>query len=152
MCRIYSPGQWPDSSPFPFRTSRCRRDEVASANAILRKWQSIPKFHKTQKSEKQSKTNNFRRPPPSSRRVWTWNNHRMMTTIEQAIEKVKSLSEDRQAYAAEVLKHIAAIDNGVFQISGEYRAEILEGLEQANLGEDADQEAVKLPLRHRPMP
>ena len=76
----------------------------------------------------------------------------MMTTIEQAIEKVKSLSEVRQAYAAEVLKHIAAFDNGVFQISGEYCAEILEGVKQANLGEDADQEAVKLTLRHRPMP
>jgi hypothetical protein len=39
-----------------------------------------------------------------------------MKALEIAIEKLKALPEDRQAYAAEVIEHIAASDDGVFRI------------------------------------
>ena len=62
---------------------------------------------------------------------------RMMKALEIAIEKLKALPEDRQAYAAEVIEHIAASDDGVFQIPDAHRAGVMEGLAQADKGEFA---------------
>jgi hypothetical protein len=59
----------------------------------------------------------------------------MTTVLEDAIEKVRKLPEDRQAYVAEVLEHIAAAGSDVFIVPGEHRGAVLEGLEQAERGE-----------------
>ncbi len=61
----------------------------------------------------------------------------MIKVLEDAIEKVKKLPEDRQALAAEVLEDIASSSEGVFQIPAEDLPAVLEGLEQAKRGEFA---------------
>jgi predicted transcriptional regulator len=69
----------------------------------------------------------------------------MIKVLEQAIEKIKELPEDRQAYAAEVLEQIAAAGSGEFQVPEDHRAAVLEGLEQAQRGEFvSDQEMAAL--------
>jgi hypothetical protein len=55
----------------------------------------------------------------------------MMKVLEDAIEKVKRLPEERQAYVAEVLEQIAAAGSDLFIVPEEHRAAVLEGLEQA---------------------
>jgi predicted transcriptional regulator len=59
----------------------------------------------------------------------------MMKILEDAIEKVRRLPEERQAYVAEVLEQIAAAGSDVFTVPEEHRAAVLEGLEQAERGE-----------------
>ena len=59
----------------------------------------------------------------------------MMKVLEDAIEKVKRLPEDRQAYVAEVLEQIAAAGADLFRVPEEDRAAVLEGLEQSERGE-----------------
>jgi len=59
----------------------------------------------------------------------------MMKVLEDAIEKVKRLPEDQQAYVAEVLEQIAAAGSDPFVVPEEHRAAVLEGLEQAERGE-----------------
>jgi uncharacterized protein YehS (DUF1456 family) len=71
----------------------------------------------------------------------------MMKVLEEAIEKVKTLSEERQALAAEVLEYIAATEDGVFHVPDEHRSAILEGLAQARRREFADDETVERVLR-----
>jgi hypothetical protein len=71
----------------------------------------------------------------------------MMKALEIAIEKLKALPEDRQAYAAEVIEHIAASDDGVFHIPDEHMKGVLEGLAQAQSGEFASDEDVDRALR-----
>lgn len=69
----------------------------------------------------------------------------MIKVLEQAIEKIKKLPEDRQAIAAEVLEQIAAGGGDLFVVPEEDRAAVLEGLEQAKRGEfasDAEVDAV----------
>jgi len=51
----------------------------------------------------------------------------MMKALEIAIEKLKALPEERQAYAAEVLEQIAASNEGVFQIPADHLAAVQEG-------------------------
>jgi predicted transcriptional regulator len=60
-----------------------------------------------------------------------------MTVLEIAIERLKALPKDKQAYAAEVIEHIAASDDGAFHIPEEHLAGVLEGLAQAERGEFA---------------
>ncbi|WP_244646026.1 hypothetical protein [Bradyrhizobium campsiandrae] len=65
--------------------------------------------------------------------------------MEDVIEKVRRLPEDRQAYVAEVLEQIVANDGDLFAVPEEHRAAVLEGLEQAERGEFAtDQEMAAL--------
>ena len=64
----------------------------------------------------------------------------MIKVLKEAIEKVKRLPEDRQAYAAEVLEQIAAQQGGVFEVPDEHIAAVMEGLEQAERGEFASDE------------
>ena len=59
----------------------------------------------------------------------------MMKVLEDAIEKVLKLPEERQAYVAEVLEQIAAAGSDPFSVPEEHRAAVLEGLEQAERGE-----------------
>jgi predicted transcriptional regulator len=64
----------------------------------------------------------------------------MIKVLEQAIEKIKGLPEDRQAAAAEVLEQIAEAGSGTFAVPDEHRAAILEGLAQADRGEHVSDE------------
>ncbi len=59
----------------------------------------------------------------------------MTRVLEDAIEKVRKLPEDRQAYVAEVLEQIAAAGSDLFTVPEDHRAAVLEGLEQAERGE-----------------
>lgn len=59
-----------------------------------------------------------------------------MKILQDAIEKVKGLSQERQAYAAEVLEQIAAAD-GVYQLTDEERREVRAGLAEIERGEIA---------------
>jgi predicted transcriptional regulator len=69
----------------------------------------------------------------------------MTKVLEDVIEKVRRLPEDRQAYVAEVLEQIVANDGDLFVVPDEHRAAVLEGLEQAERGEFAtDQEMAAL--------
>ena len=64
----------------------------------------------------------------------------MIKVLEEAIEKVKKLPEDRQVYVAEVLEQIEAAGSDVFDVPDEHRAAVLEGLGQAKRGEFASDE------------
>ncbi len=64
----------------------------------------------------------------------------MTKVLEDAIEKVRMLPEDRQAYVAEVLEQIAAAGSDLFVVPDEHRAAVLEGLGQADRGEFATDE------------
>ncbi|MDH6259899.1 putative transcriptional regulator [Bradyrhizobium sp. BR13661] len=69
----------------------------------------------------------------------------MTKILEDVIEKVRRLPEDRQAYVAEVLEQIVANDGDLFVVPDEHRAAVLEGLEQAERSEFAtDQEMAAL--------
>ena len=70
----------------------------------------------------------------------------MIKVLESAIEKVKRLPEDRQAYAAHVLEEIAA-DGTPFAIPDEHRAAVLEGRDQARRGEVVDEDTADRLLR-----
>ena len=64
----------------------------------------------------------------------------MTKVLGDAIEKVRRLPEDRQAYIAEVLEQIAAAGDDLFVVPEEHRAAVLEGLAQAERGEFATDE------------
>jgi hypothetical protein len=59
----------------------------------------------------------------------------MTKVLEDAIEKVRKLPDDRQAYVAEVLEQIAAAGSGPFVVPEAHRAAVLEGLSQAQRGD-----------------
>lgn len=67
----------------------------------------------------------------------------MSKVLEQAVEKVKALSEERQRYAAEVLEQIAAAGDGVYELSDEERRLVREGLDELDRGEAATDEQVR---------
>ena len=71
----------------------------------------------------------------------------MIKLLEKAIEQIKDLPPERQAYAALVLKQIAADDGTPFEIPDEHRAAVLEGLGQAERGEFASDADVECALR-----
>jgi hypothetical protein len=50
----------------------------------------------------------------------------MMKVLEDTIEKVLKLPEERQAYVAEVLEQIAAAGSDPFSVPEEHRAAFLE--------------------------
>lgn len=54
----------------------------------------------------------------------------MIKMLEEAVEKIKKLPSDRQAYAAEILEQIAAAGSGLFPVPDDHRAAVLEGLAQ----------------------
>jgi predicted transcriptional regulator len=66
----------------------------------------------------------------------TWYNSIMIKVLEDAIEKVKKLPQERQAFAAELLEQfVADADAGVFEVPDHHMAGVHEGLEQARRGE-----------------
>lgn len=71
----------------------------------------------------------------------------MIKVLESAIEKVKQLPEDRQAYAAHVLEQLAG-DEKPFIVPAEHRAAILEGCDQAERGDLVNDETADKVLRH----
>ena len=60
----------------------------------------------------------------------------MTKLLEEAIEKVRELPEERQAYAAAVLERIAA-DGGTYHLSDDERDEVRVGLAEIERGEIA---------------
>ena len=64
----------------------------------------------------------------------------MTKVLEDAIEKVRKLPEDRQAYVAEVLEQIAAAGSDPFIVPEAHRAAVLEGLREVERGEFASDE------------
>ncbi len=66
-----------------------------------------------------------------------------MKVLEQAIEKVKALSKERQEYAAEVLEQIAEAGDGVYRLSDEERRLVREGLGELDRGETASEADVR---------
>jgi len=67
----------------------------------------------------------------------------MIKMLEDAIEKVKKLSPERQQYAAEVLEQIAEAGEGVYTLSEEERRLVREGLAELDRGEAATDEEVR---------
>lgn len=58
----------------------------------------------------------------------------MIKVLEEAIEKVKALSPERQEYAAEVLEHIAQAGDQIYHLCDEERAAVREGLADLDAG------------------
>ena len=67
----------------------------------------------------------------------------MIKVLEQAIEKLKALSEERQEYAAEVLEQIAAAGDAVYALSDDERRLVREGLAELDRGEAASEAGVR---------
>lgn len=59
----------------------------------------------------------------------------MTKALEDAIEKVRRLPEDRQVYVAEILEQIAAAGSDSFVVPKSHRAAVLEGLAEAEQGD-----------------
>lgn len=73
----------------------------------------------------------------------------MIKALEQAIEKVKALSEDRQRYAARVLEQIAE-GGEVTHLTDEERRLVREGIDDLNSGRVVpDDEMARFWHRHR---
>jgi predicted transcriptional regulator len=58
----------------------------------------------------------------------------MIKVLEQAIEKVKTLSEERQQQAAHLLEQFAAAGDGVYQLTDEERRLVREGIDDLDAG------------------
>ncbi len=68
----------------------------------------------------------------------------MIKALERAIEKIKTLSEERQQYAAQVLEEIAEFgDDEVYRLSDEERRLVREGLVELDRGEVASEAEVR---------
>jgi predicted transcriptional regulator len=59
----------------------------------------------------------------------------MTKVLEEAIEKVRRLPEDRHADVAEILEQIAASGSEPFSVPESHRAAVLQGLAEAERGE-----------------
>jgi DNA-binding protein H-NS len=58
----------------------------------------------------------------------------MIKVLEQAIDKVKQLSPERQEQAARMLEQIAAAGDGVYKLTDEERRLVREGLDDLDAG------------------
>ncbi len=58
----------------------------------------------------------------------------MIKALEQAIEKIKTLSKERQEYAAEVLEQIAEAGDEIYRLSDEERRLVREGVAELDAG------------------
>ncbi len=68
----------------------------------------------------------------------------MIKVLQDAIEKVQTLSEERQAYAARVLEQIALTGDQPYRLSEAERRAVLEGIADLDAGRvvsGADMEA-----------
>jgi len=69
----------------------------------------------------------------------------MIKALEQAVERVKKLSAERQEYAAAVLEQIAEAGDEIYTLTDEQRRLVREGLDQLDRGDvatDAEARAV----------
>ena len=66
----------------------------------------------------------------------------MIRVLETAIDKIKTLPEDRQRYVAEILEQIA-VGDGVYALSDDERRLIREGLAELDRGERATETQVR---------
>ena len=67
----------------------------------------------------------------------------MIKALEEAIEKIKGLSKERQEYAAEVLEHIALADDEVYHLTDEECRLVDESLAELDRGEAASEAEVR---------
>jgi len=67
----------------------------------------------------------------------------MIKALEEAIEKIKGLSKERQEYAAEVLEHIAQADDEIYHLTDDERRLVDEGLAELDRGEAASEVEVR---------
>ncbi len=67
----------------------------------------------------------------------------MIKALEEAIEKIKGLSKERQEYAAEVLEHIALADDEVYRLTDEECRLVDESLAELDRGEAASEAEVR---------
>jgi DNA-binding FrmR family transcriptional regulator len=67
----------------------------------------------------------------------------MIKVLEQAIEKVKALSQEQQEYAAAVLEQIAASNGELYHLTDEERRLVDEGLAELDRGEVASDAEVR---------
>jgi hypothetical protein len=67
----------------------------------------------------------------------------MIKALEEAIEKIKGLSKERQEYAAEVLEHIALADDEVCHLTDEECRLVDESLAELDRGEAASEAEVR---------
>ena len=75
----------------------------------------------------------------------------MIKVLEQAVEKIKALSRERQEYAAEVLEQIADAGDDVYRLGDEERRLVREGLADLDSGRVvSDAEMAEFWKRHRP--
>jgi len=72
-----------------------------------------------------------------------WYEASMIKALEQAIEKIKTLSKERQEYAAEVLEQIAQAGDEIYHLSDEERRLVREGLAELDRGEAASEAEVR---------
>ena len=70
----------------------------------------------------------------------------MIAVLEEAIEKVKALSTERQEYVAQVLEEIAA-EGDVYRLTESERQLVREGTAELDRGEYASDAAVAAVLR-----
>ena len=74
----------------------------------------------------------------------------VIKSLEQAIEKVKTLSEERQRYAARVLEQIAEAGDGMYHLTNEERRLVREGIDDLDAGRVVpDAEMARFWDRHR---
>ena len=74
----------------------------------------------------------------------------MIKALEQAIEKVRRLSKERQEYAAEVLEQIAQAVDEIYHLTDEERRLVDEGLADLDAGRVvSDSEMAEFWKRHR---
>ena len=67
----------------------------------------------------------------------------MIKALEQAVDKVKKLSKERQEYAATVLEQIAEGGDGIYILTDEERRLVREGLDELDRGEVATDAEVR---------
>jgi hypothetical protein len=67
----------------------------------------------------------------------------MIKVLEEAIEKIKKLSTERQADAAELLEQIVEAGDGIYALSDEERRLVREGLDELDRGERATDAEVR---------
>ena len=67
----------------------------------------------------------------------------MIKVLEEAIEKVKTLSEERQQQAAQILEQLAAAGDDVYRLTDEERRLVREGLAELDRGEYATDSEVR---------
>lgn len=67
----------------------------------------------------------------------------MIKVLEQAIEKVKALTPERQRYAAEMLEQIADTGSDIYVLSDEERRLVDVGLAELDRGEAATNAEVR---------